>query len=61
MAVWAYYQRLKIEKQYDDIRDSYIVYYTPVPAYTVVPPPAYDSVPVDSKSASNIQPPNNKQ
>uniref|UniRef100_A0A1D1YLN1 Zinc transporter 5 n=1 Tax=Anthurium amnicola TaxID=1678845 RepID=A0A1D1YLN1_9ARAE len=64
MAVWAYYQRLKVEKQYGDIGgSSYIVYYTPVPAYTVVPPPAYDSVPsVDSKTASNIQTPsNNKQ
>ncbi|CAB4399180.1 unnamed protein product [Rhizophagus irregularis] len=65
MAVWAYYQRLKVEKQYGDIEgSSYIVYYTPVPAYTVVPPPAYDSVPsVDSKAAaSNIQnPTDNKQ
>ncbi|CAI2166809.1 9873_t:CDS:2 [Funneliformis geosporum] len=62
MAVWAYYQRLKVERQYGDIRDSsYIVYYTPIPAYTVVPPPAYDSVPVDSKSSSNILPHSDKQ
>jgi len=30
----------------DNIPDNgYIVYYTPVPAYTVVPPPSYESVP----------------
>ncbi|RHZ88141.1 hypothetical protein Glove_26g7 [Diversispora epigaea] len=55
MAVWAYYQKLKVEKQYDNIPENgYIVYYTPVPAYTVSLPPSYESVPQDDFKKSHI-------
>ncbi|RIB22853.1 hypothetical protein C2G38_2293622 [Gigaspora rosea] len=60
MAVWAYYQRLKVEQQYDTLSDpGYVIYYTSVPAYASSQPPAYESVPqVDSKGVStnsNVQ------
>ncbi|CAG8549356.1 9151_t:CDS:2 [Diversispora eburnea] len=55
MAVWAYYQKLKVEKQYDNIPENgYIVYYTPIPAYTVSLPPSYESVPQDDFKKSHI-------
>nr|CAG8479306.1 3318_t:CDS:2 [Entrophospora candida] len=45
LAVWAYYQKLKMEEKQSEIPNpDYVVYYTPVPAYAVSPPPAYDSV-----------------
>ena len=45
MAVWAYYQRLKMDKKFSETPSpDYVIYYTPVPAYTVSPPPTYDSV-----------------
>jgi hypothetical protein len=45
MAVWAYYQKLKMDKNNSEVPNpDYVIYYTPVPAYTVSPPPAYDSV-----------------
>jgi len=56
LAVWAYYKRLNVEQQYSELPDGesgYTVYYTPVPAYTVVSPPAYDSVPSAGDSKAN--------
>jgi len=45
LAVWAYYQKLKMEEKQSEVPNpDYVVYYTPVPAYAVSPPPAYDSV-----------------
>ncbi|CAG8439586.1 10892_t:CDS:10 [Ambispora gerdemannii] len=43
LAVWAYYQTLRAEC--GDLSAVANVYYSSIPAYAVIPPPSYDSIP----------------
>ncbi|CAG8560129.1 10747_t:CDS:2 [Ambispora leptoticha] len=54
LAIWAYYQNLRSEFS-NLVPATHNIYYSPIPAYVVIPPPAYDSIPganSDEKTSS---------
>jgi len=53
LAIWAYYKKLRAEQSLDS--HVHNVYYSPVPAYVVVPPPAYYFAPGEDLATADTK------